>query len=255
EGGITRFLAIFLHGNPPVIGPVRSSRPHFINLEREYNAAYVHCGQSYEALQILATDPTIYNLDQMIYAKPFWRDHSRKAPHNLYTSMEKLRKQEAKLRWDAPVNGIPAFTSTKRLTSGLPGKVVEIHFPGATAYRLRLVYDAKLGGYKRYMDGKLHVDRETHKPIIAKNVIIQRVYAAPFMQSTHGTFDVEVVGRGQGVFMSGGFQENIHWRKDTLYAVTQYADDYNGGLPFRPGQTWVEIVPVDGIVLFRNTDK
>ena len=76
EGGITRFLAVYLHGNPAVIGPVRSARPHFIDLAREYEAAFVHCGESYEALQILQHRPDDFQpgpdeVRRPVLARPF----------------------------------------------------------------------------------------------------------------------------------------------------------------------------------------
>jgi len=252
EGGITRFLAVFLHGNPAVIGPVRSARPHFINIEREYDAAYVHCGESYEALQILSLDPSIRNLDQMKYPRPFWRDHTRRAPHNLYTSSAKLRTFLTLSGWGGQPVSLPNFTSSDRLKSGQPAHTIDIHIPGAVHYRLRMVYDKKLGGYQRYMDGKLHVDRETQQPVVAKNVIFQRVYAAPFVSSDKGTFDVEVVGSGEGEFMSGGFQESLLWQKTNIYTITSFTDTHGQSLPFRPGQTWVEVLPADSVVTVIN---
>lgn len=248
EGGITRFLAVYLHADPAVIGPVRSARPHFINIAREYNAGYVHCGQSYEALQILVTDPTIYNLDQMKYPAPFWRDHSRKAPHNLYASAAKLRRLLRARQWEMPVSPLPIFTSSAKTFSGQPAKTIAISFPGATHYTLRLVYDAKQGGYLRYMDGTRHVDRETRQPIVAKNVIVQRVSAMPYSNSTHGTVDVEMVGNGRGIFLRDGQQTALRWQKTNASAITQYTDLGGGALPFRNGQTWVEIVPIGGMV-------
>jgi hypothetical protein len=251
EGGITRFEAIYLHGNPAVIGPIRSARPHFINIAREYNAAYVHCGESYEALQILAADPTLHNLDQMVYAKPFWRDHTRRAPHNLYASTEKLRALMTKLAWEAPVSPLPVFTSDHRITGGQPATNIEIHFPGAVHYRLQWVYAPHLGGYLRYMDGILHVDRETGRPLVAKNVMIQRVHSSPFLDSTHGTYDVEMMGARDGQFFSHGEQEALIWAKSTINDITQFADTNRQPLPFQPGQTWVEVLPVDGTVSVR----
>lgn len=248
EGGITRFLAVYLHADPAVIGPVRSARPHFINIAREYNAGYVHCGQSYEALQILATDPTIYNLDQMKYPAPFWRDRSRYAPHNLYTSAAKLRRLLRTRQWEMPVSPLPNFTSSAQTFSGQPAKTINISFPGATHYALRLVYSAKKGGYLRYMDGKLHVDRVTRQPIVAKNVVVQRVNAMPYSNSTHGTFDVEMVGNGQGIFLRDGQQVKIRWQKANASTITRYTDRDGNSLPFRSGQTWVEIVPIGGVV-------
>jgi hypothetical protein len=249
EGGITRFLAIFVGGNPPVIGPVRSARPHFINIAREYQAVYVHCGESYEALQILSADSSIFNLDQMQYDAPFWRDHTRSAPHNLYTSATRLRQCAQRLRWDAPVSPLPSFNSNQPLPAGLPATRVEIHFPGAVDYRLQLVYNPQLGGYERYEDGKLHVDRETGQPIVAKNVVIQRVAAFPFLDSAKGTLDVGVVGSGEGVFFCAGEQLALSWSKPNNTSITNFqVVGTNVPAPFQCGQTWVEIVPEGGKV-------
>lgn len=250
EGGITRFLAIFAHGSPEVIGPVRSARPHFINLMREYEAAYVHCGQSQEALEILVADQSIYNLDQMKYAKPFWRDKSRQAPHNLYASAARLRAQAAKLGWGGMPTRLPHFTGHGRLTSGTPAPEVNISFGGAVKYKLQLVYDAAQGGYVRYMDGKLHVDRETGKPIVAANVLIQYVEAKRYPSNPLHTYDVTVTGDGAGHFISNGQATTMHWRKGWETELTSYTAADGGALPYLPGQTWIEVVPMEGKVTF-----
>lgn len=253
EGGITRFLAIYLHNDAEIIGPVRSARPHFISLEREYNAAYTHCGQSFEALQILAEDSSIYNLDQMKYDKPFWRDHTRYAPHNLYTSTKKLYTQIQKLSWDGPESMLPSFTS-KLPFSGLPAPILFIQFPSAAKYSLRMVYDAKFGGYLRYEDGKLLLDRETKEPIVAHNVIVQYVHDMPFDTSKFGTFDVAVIGNATGFFFREGQYIPIKVHKHNERAITEFTTSDGKPLPYKPGQTWVEIVPIDGIVRVEKTN-
>lgn len=254
EGGITRFLAIFLHADPPVIGPVRSARPHFINLAREYDAALVHCGESYEALQILTTDPSIYNLDQMKYARPFWRDRTRRAPHNLYTAAEKVRAQLLKLGWEQNVpSTLPGFTGTAPMPADATNAgTAEINFGGAVRYRLRLTYDAERGGYLREMDGKPHVDRVSGQPIVAKNVLIQTVQAAPFAESKLHTYDVTVVGGGDGLFLRDGKQCPMRWSKYNDQAITRYTDAAGNPLPFQAGQTWIELVPEDGTVVINT---
>lgn len=242
EGGITRFLVIYLHGTPPVLGPVRSSRPHFIYLAQEYDPVYVHCGESYEALQILAVAPPVLNLDQMKYSKPFWRDHSRAAPHNLYTSIDRLRSLMVSKAWDDTVPSLPNFSRGGDFT-GAPAHEVNISFGGAVHYRLRLVYDQQAGGYLRYMDGKLMEDKDTGRPIVVKNVVIERVTAAEFQDSKYHTFDVSVVGNGDGYFISEGKQSPLLWSKADNRAITIYTDDKGHPLPFQPGQTWIEVVP------------
>ncbi len=248
EGGITRFLAIFLHHDPPVIGPVRSARPHFINLAREFDPAYVHCGESYEALQILAIDPSIRDLDQMKFGATFWRDHSRVAPHNLYTSAARLRARVAAQHWDGTPSQLPDFQPGGKMLDPAPATDIAISFGGAVHYSLRLIYDPKAGGYWRYMDRHLHVDRETDQPILVKNVVIERVWDAPFANSKKETYDVEVVGTGRGLFFTGGQSTALLWRKPDIASPTVYSDLADDALPFQPGPTWIELVPLGGSV-------
>lgn len=93
EGGITRLIAVYqsYHGDV-TIGPVRSIRPYLIGIGESMNALLVHAGGSPEAYSILQQGNKEH-LDEITNASaPFWRDSSRKAPHNLYTNEEKLRK-------------------------------------------------------------------------------------------------------------------------------------------------------------------
>lgn len=256
EGGITRFLAIYQHGDPTVVGPVRSARPHFINLTRDHDATYVHCGESYEALQILATDSGFLDLDEMKYAGPFWRDRSRRAPHNLYTSSSKLRKFMQRRGWEGEATQRPNYWTGGAMPAWAE-RAEEIHlrFPGAVGYKLRLRYDTSKGGYLRYMDGKLHVDRETHEPIIVRNLIVQRVQSQKYESSTHGTYDVQVVGTGAGQIFSQGRMMLMRWEKTTEHAPTVYHDAEGQALPMLSGQTWVEILPLEGEVKIVHEEK
>lgn len=96
EGGITRLVAIYqsYHGDA-TIGPVRSIRPYLITLGETVNGLLVHAGGSTDAYAILQNGGK-QHLDEITNASaPFWRDSSRKAPHNLYTNEQKLRKAAA----------------------------------------------------------------------------------------------------------------------------------------------------------------
>src|SRR5439155_20045035 len=44
EGGITRFISMYLSSDAPVVGPVRSLRHYFAFLAGDYSAVVVHIG-------------------------------------------------------------------------------------------------------------------------------------------------------------------------------------------------------------------
>ncbi len=98
EGEITRLIALFQSSAfTGDIGPVRSIRPYFISIGKSYGAIQVHAGGSPDGYETISRE-RIENLDEITNAGPyFWREKSRKAPHNLYTNLTNIR--------DAPVNG------------------------------------------------------------------------------------------------------------------------------------------------------
>ncbi len=247
EGGITRFMAIYLHRDAATVGPVRSVRPHFINLSRDYQAGLVHCGESYEALQILTLDTSIIDLDQMAYPKPFRRDRTRRMPHNLYTDTAKLRALMTTHTWESPVTPLPVFAGSAPV-AGANAPEARITFGGAVKYTLRVRYDADKGGYLRYMDGKLHADRITGQALVARNVLIQRVQAQGYASSKLGTYDVQVTGSGPAYLLVDGKWIEGVWKKSGAADITRYTDTAGKPLPFQSGQTWVELVPLEGII-------
>lgn len=117
EGGITRLIAVYqsYHGDA-TIGPVRSIRPYLIHIGESLNALLVHAGGSPEAYSILQQGNKEH-LDEITNASaPFWRDPSRKAPHNLYTNEEKLRAGALKKDYQQEVT-IPTLPFLKATDS------------------------------------------------------------------------------------------------------------------------------------------
>ena len=88
EGGLTRIMAVFKDRNVSLIGPVRSSRHYFLDYALESNTIYAHYGWSPYAQNDIKT-LGVNNING-IYDAPFWRDTSIAAPHNVFTSTEKL---------------------------------------------------------------------------------------------------------------------------------------------------------------------
>src|SRR5690606_17560880 len=89
EGGITRFVALFQDTEPDYVGPVRSARPYYMTWLLGFDATYAHAGGSAEALSLInqwrVKDIPHHN-------SYYWRVNNRSAPHNLYTSIAKLRE-------------------------------------------------------------------------------------------------------------------------------------------------------------------
>jgi len=88
EARITRLMALFAGDPPTVVGPVRSARSYYLQICKEWDAIFAHVGGSKDAIANIKRWG-IKDLDQFANRGEFWRDKSRKAPHNVYLSIEK----------------------------------------------------------------------------------------------------------------------------------------------------------------------
>lgn len=148
EGGITRFLAIFQDNLPEYAGPVRSVRPYYLDFVVPYDAGISHVGGSGPALQQIRNEG-IKDLDQMIASNSsaYWRERSRYAPHNMYTSVVKLKEIEKQKGWTSKYEGFVRGGEDK--ASATPNaKTINIDMSSAN-YRVNYKYDPATNTYLR----------------------------------------------------------------------------------------------------------
>lgn len=82
EGGVTRFFVIFHSELPERAGPIRSARPVDTQLMSGYGrAGFAYSGARPEVRGMLAQTPSLTITEG---GAGFFRDSSRRAPHNLY---------------------------------------------------------------------------------------------------------------------------------------------------------------------------
>jgi hypothetical protein len=88
EGGIPRYMAVFQAGTAPSIGPVRSARLYFAEWAAEWRAVYLHAGGPPPLKAYLASKKSpVVDVNGRATRRVPWR----RAPHNLYTTGERLR--------------------------------------------------------------------------------------------------------------------------------------------------------------------
>ena len=90
EGGITRYLALFMDQDTERIGSIRSARHYYLDYALENDAIYVHFGQSPQAerdLRALDVD----EIEGIYYSNgDFWRTKGKYAPHNVLTTTQNI---------------------------------------------------------------------------------------------------------------------------------------------------------------------
>ncbi|CAH1223856.1 Putative lipoprotein YerB [Paenibacillus allorhizoplanae] len=239
EGEITRFVSVFQSQAAEAIGPVRSIRPYFVEIGDALDAIIVHAGWSQDAMDMMA-GRNLAHLDE-VYGDGayYWRSTDRKAPHNLYTSVDKMKKGAEARKFRTEWNG-PLLTFAKAGQVKLTGAAVHyIQIPYLMGYFASYDYDAAKGVYLRSMEGKPHLDKETGKQLQTKNLLV--------LESKHQIIDkegrriVDVFGPNKGVIFQEGLSQAITWeRKNGM--LRAYASD-GKEVPLLPGNTWVQIVP------------
>lgn len=240
EGDITRFAAIYHSQAPEVIGPVRSIRPYYVELGEGFDAVMVHAGGSPDALALLR-EGGYAHLDEIHNPRYFWRDPSRKAPHNLYTDLTSIRRAMADKGY-ADVGKLPRlpFVDDPRQDPvGAPARKVEIRY--AATYRCGYEYDAARQVYRRLTQGKLHRDRTTGEMLTAVNVIV--LEAQHRVLDAAGRREIDLAGPGRAYVFQRGVMRTGTWERANG-VLRVYGED-GTEIPLYPGNTWVNIVPTN----------
>jgi len=251
EGGLTRFLAIYPRTSTiPRVGPVRSARAYYLDWLREYgDTLYLHCGGSPEALDLINQE-NIFAANEFYRGSYFWRDSTyHEAPHNLFTSSELWQKiferygtERQRFFWNGWKFGA--------LASSTPAEAVkEIKLKYFADYEVGWKYNEELGRYARWSNGIQYLDAES-QPALADNVIIQ--FAEMKVIDEIGRRQITTVGSGEGRVLRGGVMIRGTWKKENPADRTRFYDGNGAEIPLAPGQTWVEVMPVNAVIEVTN---
>ena len=240
EGEVTRFLAIYHSQKPEAIGPVRSIRPYFIKIGTGFDAFLIHAGGSPEALETLA-HADYGNINEISNGAYFWRVNFRKAPHNLYTDLDRIQKAVTD-KGMRTTTELPAFSflpTDAEITGGQPAATIDVTYH--TLYKAGYQYDASSKKYLRFTEGKPHVDLTTNEQLAVTNLLV--IATRHRVLDNEGRRDVDVVGPGDGYLFQYGKARQVKWvRKNGV--IRMYEDAaLTKELPLLPGNTWINIVP------------
>lgn len=240
EGGITRFLALYQQKKPELVGPVRSLRQYYLDWATPYDAAIAHVGGSAEALKNVR-DGSYRDLDQFFNEGSYWRASDRAAPHNVYTSFERLGELEKKKGYDES-----HFTSFSR-TDGKPSEApdatdIAINFSSPT-FNTHYTYQADCNCYARSVGGEAHSDREagqlTPSVVVALHVDEQTVMQDGYREQ------ITTTGSGEADIFQNGTVTKATWRKDSQKARLELVDSEGHPIKLVRGQTWIAAVPTN----------
>ncbi|MCL5093664.1 MAG: DUF3048 domain-containing protein [Patescibacteria group bacterium] len=238
EGGITRLLAVFQENEANEIGPVRSARTAFDHWANEFKAVYGHVGGGEAALNLI-DELHLLDLNQFYNGNSYWRDESRYAPHNVYTTTAKIRAGGL-ARGYSKETDIESFKFKDDLEKSKRPESFEftVPFSGPT-YNIKYIYDKETNSFLRYLAGSPHRDKITGKNLKAKNVIV--MYAGVLEGSGGTDTQVQVVGSGEAEFYIDGEKILGTWEKATSASRTKFLDANGVEIVLNAGTTWIEV--------------
>jgi hypothetical protein len=247
EGGIPRYMLIFAEGNPPSVGPVRSSRQYFITWAAEWRALYVHVGGSPQALSTLAANgqgQLVYNADEFRWGGTFlWRITQRPSPHNVYTDGKHLRALAARLgATTAPAGAAWTFGPDAPLADRPVGARLEVTYP---ANRIAYSYDRVSNTYRRFVGGAAQLDAGDGRQVAPANVVIMTVAFGPLNDGhpNKKRLEAQNIGHGPAWIATNGVTIRGTWRKDSIAAPTRFYDSAGNEVTLTAGQTFIQVVP------------
>ena len=246
EGGITRYLALFLDQTTARIGSIRSARHYYLDYALENDAIYVHHGYSPQARE----DWSKLGVDRIEVndTTTGWRDKkaSKTYEFTLFSSIEKLNKGIGSKRTERTKDLLLNYSADELDFSSIENtkvaNTVNIKYSNIT--RNNYVYDANNKVYLRSVNGTKQTDYVTDKQLTVKNIIVYSVKYSTI--DDYGRQTIDNVGTGNGYYISNGVAVPIKWEKDSRSSQTIYKLENGEELKVNDGNTFIQIMPTSG---------
>ena len=245
EGGITRYLALFLDQTTERIGSIRSARHYYLDYALENDAIYVHHGYSPQARE----DWSKLGVDRIEVNESTtgWRDKSASKTYEftLFTNIEKLgkgiRSKRTERNKDLLLNYSVDNIDISQMEGAIPANKVDIKYSSNTTTNYE--YDTERNIYLRSVNNKSQNDYVTGKQLTVKNIIVYKVKYSNIQGDDKGRQTIDNVGTGTGYYISNGYAVPITWKKDSRSSATVYK--YNNGkeIQVNDGNTFIQIMP------------
>ena len=245
--GLTRFAAVFHSDGSDPVGPLRSGRTQDKIFLGSYNKPlFMWSGGNYRVTQVINKSDLVNIGHSASRGKAgYYREKTRKIPHNLYASTTK--------GWTLAPEGSgppPAQFLYRGVSDAMPSTAVPVDGAKVSMYNVKVYWkwDAASGQFLRYTENvkrelEPHMSAEGTTPVDqvnAKNVVVlyctyKRSWAdrkSPEAQTT---------GKGDGFVLTNGTIIPITWTRAEQTDVFTFTDSSGAVVRMTPGRTWIEL--------------
>lgn len=260
----TRFTAVFLSNDPPLIGPIRSGRIVNLQLAPMMDGALSNAGASNGTRWIFSQTPMI-NIDEFFNMPAYCYDKTRGYEGRLLTTGPRLREWMAQKGWEKPVP-LFGFNFSNSAPSGQAITSVGISkAPWTTPFEWK--YDANSGTYLRYSTGAPHIDNSypvsakwgsgadcittgtpTQSQVRTQNIValFAKYEKTNIIEDSNNAVSVNITltGAGDAVFFRDGQMIRGKWQRKSEQEFFNLTDTAGNAYGLKPGITWFELVPI-----------
>lgn len=269
EGRMTRLMALYEDwANLEQIGNVRSLRSYYAYWAFEWDAFLVHYGGPF-FINELIDQPTTENINGILSSDgaAFYRTTDRQAPHNTYTTGQRLLQAIQRKGYSLSYRGLTDDHHFLFATKAEPNALTQYGNNASPAsyidmsgcYPLTRCYfefNEEDGLYYRYQhlvgdaDGP-HIDGATGEQLTFKNILVQNIKSEDLgLSEGYLVFQCHDDTR-DGWYFTNGMGIHITWKKDSDYDATHYYDDNGNEILLNTGKTMICIVSEDDTFTFR----
>jgi len=261
EGGITRLIGVFSSKDAETIGPIRSARQYYAEMSRMFDPIYVFWGtypEGYKLIENMDMDVLtplgdqsgasniMANINDGVDA---WRDSSRVAPHNAYSSLEKLKSAAEKNGYSLKEGQSP-FSFKLDNSADKRGSIDEIKIDfSVESFSAGFTYDKSTNNYKKSTGGNYDVDRETNDNLYFNNVIALVTDIANSGDSA-GHMIVRTTGSGKAFYFFDGNVSEGTWERTSILEPISFKDSSGNEILFNRGSTYIGMVQSSDRVIY-----
>lgn len=239
EGMISRFLAVFdVKDLPPIIGPVRSLRPYFVDGSQPWVPVIIHAGGSPEAFERVALLPDVTAINALRYddGEYFARADDAPAPHNLFLPTENipsLLEENLTVPGEETLKEYPYTLWPPYLTGPPPA-----HGSGAVTVTIDFYSPVHNVEYRFQPDGSYMRDNGgTVSTLHPRNILI---IEAPIAEvGEFGRLTIPLEGKGKALLFRSGSVFQAQWKKKDGESAWEFFTKDGSPLRFAGGVTWM----------------
>lgn len=243
EGGGSRYEPVYYSklSELETVGAIRSVRPYILDIAREYNAIFVHNGQSPQAVAYFE-ESGVDRVATNIYFAAFHTEekNSYRLPGNIYSTGSAILDAAETL-------GIGDKKETRKFTwlkkdetaAGTDCKDVIVNYADGAYNTFK--YDPETKLYTKYVKDEPLVDENNNETFTCANILVQKV---PFntYDANSGRLNIDMYAGGEATMFTQGKVVEGTWERADKNSPTIFKDKDGNEFKMTPGVTAIQLI-------------